>query len=70
MVEGEVVKILDFGAIVELGPHQDGMIHVSELKDGFVKNVSDVLKVGDFVRAKIIRVDPDGRIGLSLKNVN
>lgn len=70
MVEGEVVKIMDFGAIVQIGPRQDGMIHVSELKNGFVKNVGDVLKMGDFVRAKIIRVDQDGRIGLTLKNVN
>jgi polyribonucleotide nucleotidyltransferase len=67
VVEGTVVKILEFGAIVEFGPHRDGMIHVSELKNGFVKKVEDVLKVGDFVRAKIIRLDPDGRIGLSLK---
>lgn len=70
IVEGEVVKILDFGAIVQLGPHQDGMIHVSELKSGFVKNVSEVVKLGDKVRAKIIRSDPDGRIGLSLKNLS
>lgn len=66
MVEGEIIKILDFGAIVDLGGGLDGMIHVSELRDGFVKSVSDVVKLGDFVRAKIIRVE-DGRIGLSLK---
>jgi len=66
IVEGEVVKILEFGAIVQLGPRQDGMIHVSELKDGFVKKVEDVVKIGDFVRAKVVRVE-DGRIGLSLK---
>jgi polyribonucleotide nucleotidyltransferase len=66
IVEGEVIKILDFGAIVDLGGGLDGMIHVSELKDGFVKNVTDVVKLGDFVRAKITRVE-DGRIGLSMK---
>lgn len=65
-VEGNVIKLLDFGAIVDLGGGRDGMIHVSELKSGFVKSVADVLKVGDFVRAKIVRVE-DGRIGLSLK---
>ena len=70
MVEGEVVKILDFGAIIQISPHQDGLLHISELKNGYVKSVNEVLKVGDFVRAKIIRVDPDGRIGLSLKNLN
>ncbi|MBI2024486.1 MAG: polyribonucleotide nucleotidyltransferase [Candidatus Harrisonbacteria bacterium] len=66
IVEGEVVKILDFGAIVEFGPNRDGMIHVSELKEGFVKKVEDVVKVGDFVRAKIIKVE-NGKIGLTLK---
>lgn len=68
IVEGKIVKILDFGAIVEFGPGRDGMIHVSELKQGFVKKVEDVVKLGDFVRAKIIRVE-DGKIGLSLKGL-
>ncbi len=70
IVEGNVIKILEFGAIVDLGGGKDGMIHVSELRSGFVKNVEDVLKVGDFVRVKIIKVDEDGgRIGLSLKQM-
>lgn len=68
MVEGTVVKILEFGAIVDLGGGNDGMIHVSELKNGFVKKVDEVVKVGDFVRAKVIRSE-DGKIGLSLKQV-
>ncbi|MBI2622961.1 MAG: polyribonucleotide nucleotidyltransferase [Candidatus Liptonbacteria bacterium] len=68
IVEGNIVKILDFGAIVDLGGGKDGMIHVSELKDGFVKNVADVVKLGDFVRAKVIRAEDD-RIGLSLKQL-
>ncbi len=68
IVEGPIVKILDFGAIVDLGGGMDGMIHVSELKEGFVKNVYDVVKLGDFVRAKIVKVE-DGRIGLSLKQM-
>ena len=46
----------------------DGMIHVSELKDGFVKTVDEVVKLGDFVRAKVIRAE-EGRIGLSLKQL-
>lgn len=65
-VEGTVVRILEFGAIVDLGSGKDGMIHVSELKDGFVKKVDDVVKVGDFVRAKVIKNEA-GKIGLSLK---
>jgi polyribonucleotide nucleotidyltransferase len=69
VVEGTVVKILDFGAIVEFGPGRDGMIHVSELKEGYVKKVEDVVKVGDFVRARIIKTEPEGRIGLSLRGL-
>jgi polyribonucleotide nucleotidyltransferase len=70
IVEGNVIKIMEFGAIVDLGGGKDGMIHVSELKSGFVKKVEDVLKMGDFVRVKIIKVDEDGgRIGLSLKQM-
>ncbi len=69
IVEGPVVKILEFGAIVDLGGGNDGMIHVSELREGFVKKVEDVVKVGDFVRAKIIKAD-NGKIGLSIKQLN
>lgn len=66
IVEGEVIKILDFGAIVDLGGGKDGMIHVSELKEGFVKKVEDVVKLGNRVRVKVIRAE-EGKIGLSLK---
>jgi len=69
VIEGTVIKILDFGAIVDLGGGRDGMIHVSELKQGYVKTVQEVVKVGDFVRAKVIRADEDGRIGLSIKQL-
>ncbi len=68
IVEGSVIKIMDFGAIVDLGGGWDGMVHISELKNGFVKTVDEVLKMGDHVRAKIIRVE-DGRIGLSIKQL-
>jgi len=66
IVFGKVIKILDFGAIVDLGGGKDGMIHVSELKDGFVEKVEDVLNLGDLVKVKIIKVE-NGKIGLSLK---
>ncbi len=68
VVEGPVVRILEFGAIVDLGGGKDGMIHVSELKEGFVKNVTDVVKTGDRVRAKVVKLD-NGKIGLSLKQL-
>ncbi len=67
IVEGEVIRVLDFGAIVDLGAGRDGMIHVSELKEGYVNKVEDVVKLGDRVKARVIRVDPEGKIGLSLK---
>ena len=66
IVEGPIVKILEFGAIVDIGGGRDGMIHVSELKSGFVKKVEDVVKVGDIVKVKIIKAE-GGKIGLSLK---
>ncbi len=70
VVEGTVVRLLDFGAIVDLGGNQSGMIHVSEMADTYVEHVSDILKEGDHVRAKVIKVDRDNdKIGLSLKNV-
>ncbi len=69
IVEGNVIKTLEFGAIVDLGGGKDGMIHVSELKNGFVKTVEEVVKVGDFVRVKIIKAGDDGKIGLSLKQM-
>lgn len=69
IVEGTIIKILDFGAIIDLGGGKDGMIHISELKNGFVEKVEDVIKLGDIVKAKIIRADEDGRIGLSLKAI-
>ena len=59
---------MEFGAIIDLGAGRDGMIHVSELKEGFVKNVSDVLKIGDYVRVKIIKIDGD-KLGLSIKQL-
>jgi polyribonucleotide nucleotidyltransferase len=67
IVEGPIVKVLEFGAILQIDGGHDGMIHISELKDGFVKTVAEVLKVGDVVKAKIIKVEQGGRIGLSIK---
>ena len=62
---GKVVSVKDFGAFIEILPGQDGMCHISELADGYVKNVTDVVKVGDTVRTKVINVDDRGRIKLS-----
>lgn len=64
---GKVVSTKDFGAFVELAPGTDGMVHISELAEGYVKSVSDVVKVGDMVKVKVILVDDQGRIKLSRK---
>jgi len=66
---GKVVSVKDFGAFIELAPGTDGMCHVSELDTAYVKNVSDVVKVGDEVTVKVIAVDDQGRIKLSRKAV-
>jgi len=64
---GKVRRILGFGAIVELFPGTDGLIHISQLAETHVKEVSDVLKEGDEVPVKVIDIDPQGRIRLSRK---
>jgi polyribonucleotide nucleotidyltransferase len=64
---GKVVSTKDFGAFIELAPGTDGMCHISELADGYVKTVSEVVKIGDVVPVKVILVDDQGRIKLSRK---
>ncbi len=64
---GKVVSTKDFGAFIEIAPGTDGMCHISELADGYVEKVSDVVKVGDQVKVKVILVDDQGRIKLSRK---
>ena len=69
IVEGKVVKILDFGAIVQIGKFHSGLMHISEISNKRIDKVSDVLKEGQEVRVKIIRIDPDGKMGLSMKKL-
>jgi polyribonucleotide nucleotidyltransferase len=64
-----VVKIMDFGAFAELIPGQDGLIHISELSDKRVEKVEDIVKVGDIVPVKVKEIDKNGRISLSMKNI-
>ncbi len=64
---GKVVSMKDFGCFIELAPGTDGMCHISELSDGYVKSVSEVVKLGDMVKVKVILVDDQGRIKLSRK---
>ena len=67
--EGRVTGVKEFGAFVEILPGTDGLCHVSELADSFVKNVEDEVKIGDVVRVKVIDMDTQGRIRLSRKAV-
>ena len=66
---GKVVSVKPFGAFIEILPGQDGMCHISELGDGYVEKVEDVVKLGDTVRVKVINVDDQGRVKLSRKAV-
>ena len=69
-VEGTVRNVIDFGAFVDIGVHEDGLVHISEITDRFIRHPSDVLKVGQQVKAVIISLDKaKHRIGLSLKQV-
>jgi len=65
--EGPVVRILDFGAIVNLIPGRDGLLHVSQIANERVNNVSDYVKEGQIVRVKVLEVDEKGKIRLSMK---
>ncbi|MFH1848070.1 MAG: S1 RNA-binding domain-containing protein [Candidatus Omnitrophota bacterium] len=70
VLDGIVSKIAEYGAFCDLtGCNKKGLVHISQISSDFVKNVSDHLKVGDKVRARVVRVTPDGKIDLSLKNV-
>ena len=67
--EGKVAKIMDFGAFVTILPGKDGLVHVSQISNERVEKVSDVLKEGDVVKVKVLEVDKQGRIRLSMKAV-
>jgi polyribonucleotide nucleotidyltransferase len=67
--EGKVAKIMDFGAFVTISPGKDGLVHVSQISNDRVEKVSDVLKEGDVVKVKVLEVDKQGRIRLSMKAI-
>ena len=67
-LKGTVRNVIDFGAFVDIGVHQDGLVHISEICDRFIKHPSEVLKVGDIVDVRVISVDvPKNKISLSMK---
>ncbi|MFC6335168.1 S1 domain-containing RNA-binding protein [Paenibacillus septentrionalis] len=66
-LEGKVTGITNFGAFVDLSGGVTGLVHISEIADNYVKDVKDHLKIDDVVTVKVINVDKDGKIGLSIK---
>jgi polyribonucleotide nucleotidyltransferase len=68
VLNGEVVRILDFGAFVKITPNKDGLVHISEVKKERINKVDDHLNIGDMVDVKVIKVDDSsGKISLSIK---
>jgi polyribonucleotide nucleotidyltransferase len=68
--EGRVARLMDFGAFVTILPGRDGLVHISQISDERVERVSDKLKEGDVIRVKVLEVDRQGRIRLSMRNVD
>jgi|TARA_R100000005_G_C5003275_1_gene211399 polyribonucleotide nucleotidyltransferase len=68
--EGRVAKLMDFGAFVTILPGKDGLVHISQISEERVENVSDKLSEGDLIQVKVLEVDRQGRIRLSMKAVN
>ena len=70
LFQGRITRLMAFGAFAEVLPNQEGLIHISEMADRRVEKVEDIVKVGDVVPVKVIKIDEQGRINLSMKAVN
>ena len=71
VLTGTVRNVADFGAFVDIGVHQDGLVHISQLADRFVKNPLEVVSVGDIVTVKVLEIEPDRkRISLTMRGIN
>ena len=70
VLTGTVRNVIDFGAFVDIGVHQDGLVHISEIADRFVRHPSEVVSIGDIVKVVVLSVDQQKkRISLSMKQV-
>ena len=70
-LKGTVRNVIDFGAFVDIGVHQDGLVHISRITDRYIKHPSEVLKVGDIVDVYVLSVDvAKKRISLSMKEID
>jgi len=70
IVEGVVTGITHFGAFVTLPTGQTGLVHISEVADTYVRDIKDFIKESDPIRVKVLSVDPNGKIGLSIRQVD
>ena len=70
ILKGTVRNVIDFGAFVDIGVHQDGLVHISQISDRFIRHPMEVVSVGDIVDVKVLSVDEKKhRIALSMKNI-
>lgn len=70
ILKGTVRNVIDFGAFVDIGVKEDGLVHISQLSNKFIKHPKDIVTVGDIVEVKIIDIDKDkGRISLTMKDI-
>ena len=71
ILKGTVRNVIDFGAFVDIGVHQDGLVHISEMSDKFIKHPLEAVSVGDIVEVRVLSVDvKKKRIGLSMKGIH
>jgi len=70
VLTGTVRNVIDFGAFVDIGVKYDGLVHISEMSDKYIKNPSEIVSVGDVVKVKVIKIDTERKkVGLSMKNI-
>ena len=67
IVEGKVINVMPFGAFVSLPDNKSGMVHISEITREYIENINDYIKQGDTVKVKVIGIDKNGKISLSIK---
>lgn len=67
IVSGKVTGITNFGAFIDLGDRKTGLVHISEISDSYIKDINEVLSVGDEVKIKVMTIAADGKIGLSIR---
>lgn len=69
ILEGVVTGITNFGVFVNIGDNVNGLVHISEITQGYIKDINDIFKVGDVVKVKVLKIENNGKISLSIKQV-